>query len=117
MKKLLFALFMLLALPVSAQDFVGKWQAILDIPGMGEMKSSMIITKDEEGAYKLNMGESATVKSLTVKDNTMTVVVETMGMEATMFLELKEADKITGSVDAAGFGIDFEATRIKEDQQ
>lgn len=115
MKKLLFALFMLLALPVSAQDFVGKWQSVIDIPGMGEVKSNMVITKDDEGNYKLNMGESTIVKSLTAKDKTITLIVETMAMEATIVMELKDADKITGSIDAAGFGLDFEATRIKEE--
>lgn len=108
---------MLLALPVSAQDFVGKWISVMEIQGMGEMKNQFDITKNEEGEYKLNLGNAGEVKSLTVKEKVMTVVVEAMGYEATMVLELKEADKMTGTLEMMGYFVDVTAERVKEEQQ
>ena len=102
-------------MPAMAQDFVGKWNTVIKADMMGDMKSEMTISKDEEGNYKIDMGQMAVTKGIYVNKNVMTVDVTAMGMDFQINLTLNDDDTITSLIEVAGMSLPLTATRVKDE--
>lgn len=104
-------------MPAFAQDFVGKWNTTMKSEGMGEMKSVMVISKDEEGEYKLDLGNAmAEIKGVYVNKNVMTIQVTAMGMDIPFELTLTEEDTLEGVIEVADISLSIKATREVEEK-
>lgn len=105
-------------MPAFAQDFVGKWNTTVKGEGMGDMKSVMTISKDEENQYKLDLGTPmAEIKGVYVNKNVMTVTMNAMGMDIPFELTLNDEGELVGFIDVANVSLEVKATRVVEEEK
>ena len=104
-------------MPVSAQNFVGKWNAVVKNEMMGDMKSVMTITKDEEDNYKASMGDMTEIKSVYVNKDVITFQVSAMGFDFSFSLTMTDENTLEGDIDVMGNSLFVKAERIIEEEE
>lgn len=103
--------------PVSAQNFVGKWNAVVKNDMMGDMKSVMTITKDEEDNYKASMGDMAEIKAVYVNKDVITFQVSAMGFDLSFSLTMTDENTLEGDIDVMGNSLFVKAERVIEEEE
>lgn len=104
-------------MPVSAQNFVGKWNAVVKNEMMGDMKSVMTITKDEEDNYKASMGDMAEIKAVYVNKDVITFQVSAMGFDLSFSLTMTDENTLEGDIDVMGNSLFVKAERVIEEEE